>query len=119
MDTSQGDRLTYSVTMRNLGPATAPNPRVRVTFTGSPDSSYPRLELSPGCEQELMSRAVVCSFADIPPGEVVFAQFAVTVYSPGIFEGSYSLVATATAQADTRDPNTTNNSAQRTVQVHL
>lgn len=108
--TFPGENLTYTLSVENLGPATATNVQAIDPF---PDGlTYDHSETSQGtCT--FADSTVTCDLGDLP----VDQQVQITIGAVVDDSTRGTLANTATLQADQTDPVTTNNSSMTTVDV--
>jgi uncharacterized repeat protein (TIGR01451 family) len=110
----QGDTLTYFITVKNLGPDTAPN--VIVTDTMSSGTTFLSVRANKGtftAPPAGNTGTVTWYLGDALNTSSETAQLAVTV----LVKGKTTITNTAQVSADVVDPNTANNSAAITVSV--
>lgn len=111
LDLSEIGALQYGIQVFNAGPAAATNVRLELTFSGSPNSSYPRLNFGGAalpCENAGGTK-VVCPIHDLPSSAGEFVPLSFELYRPGIFEGPYNLTTRIEVISDTPDPVLSNN----------
>jgi hypothetical protein len=105
-----------SFAVRNNGPAAAHGARFRLTFAGSPSPTDPRLANAniPGCSNP-PGGPVACELGDIPPNSFVQVNLTLRYASPGL---GYDLTTTIEAEANSPEPDPTNNSVSRSTHIH-
>jgi uncharacterized delta-60 repeat protein/uncharacterized repeat protein (TIGR01451 family) len=111
---NQGDLLTYTVGVANLGPNTGKN--VVVTDTLSGDTTFVKAQAGNGHVSGPpvgQSGAVTWTVGDVSSGSNTQAKLSVTVK----VRGKTTVTNTATVTADSPDPNTANNTASITTKV--
>jgi uncharacterized repeat protein (TIGR01451 family) len=103
-----GGNLTYTISVRNVGPTLAPDVEVTdplpsdMTFVSSKTSQGACSTPAPGT-----TGTVTCKFGTINTGATATITLVVSVHSPG----AASVVNTVSAAAQAPDPNLSNNSA--------
>ena len=110
----QGDRLTYTITVRNFGPDTAINTIVNDLLSSG--TTFHRAQANRGhftAPPVGQTGTVTWYIGDLLNNGQESAQIAVTV----IVRGETSITNTANVNSDTTDPNTANNTASIAVTV--
>src|SRR5262249_29997532 len=111
---NQGDLLTYTIGIANLGPNTGKN--VVVTDTLSDDTTFVKAQAGNGHVAGPpvgQSGAVTWTVGDVSNGSNTQARLSVTVK----VRGKTTVTNTATVTADSPDPSTANNTVSITTKV--
>jgi Collagen triple helix repeat (20 copies)/Domain of unknown function DUF11 len=113
--------MEVRVTVRNQGPATANNAIARFSFSGSPDSGFPRpapgAPNPPSCSG---TGLITCTLGSLAPGSTDLTLFLQVAEPRDLFGVSrpYNLGTTVFVTSQSRDPNTANNSQTRNTQIN-
>ena len=110
LSVKQGDKLTYSVTVHNLGPDAAPN--VSVNDVLSSGTTFVSAQANKGtftAPPVGQTGTVTWTIGTMANGDVQGAQIRVTVIVNG--KATSSITDTAAVSSDATDPNSANNTA--------